>query len=180
MNLRKKYGPLPLWAWGLLTVAVVFFGYSYFKNRSASAANPNAGQVQSNLLQPPVNGGGGSGSLTIPAMQAVEQSTDSPPFTSPSPAEVNSPSANASAVAPLDSAPVTSDSTPIAPFDPSLIYTAPGIQGPTPFDPSLIYTAPQASQPYTPFDPNLLPPAPLPAPITDTNTIPTAGKIILN
>lgn len=127
-TLTRKWHGVPLWALALAGLTVAYFGYHYFKIRSANAADNSAGQTQSNLLQPARAGGaGGAGSLTVPGM-VTAGNTDAPPFTSPSPAAVNSPS-QSFAVAPLDSAPITDTGVAPAPADPSTAVA--------PFDPAL-------------------------------------------
>lgn len=52
MDLKKKYGPLPLWAWGLSGVVAIYLYYRYSHNSSSSSAS----SVASNTGIDPVTG----------------------------------------------------------------------------------------------------------------------------
>lgn len=85
-DIKKKYGPLPLWAWGLIAL-VVIYGAMMLRNRSANAS-AFGGQSPKSNLGTTTDGSGSGGSLAIPYADslpntAVSQNAVEPPYMSP-------------------------------------------------------------------------------------------------
>lgn len=93
-NLKKKVGPLPVWAWGLIGTAGIWLGYRYYRNAKAaksSAATSTAVPASSSPL--PYNGlgagigggyGGGGGSPWTVTPPPEPAATPAPVSTLPS------------------------------------------------------------------------------------------------
>lgn len=117
MNLdtfKKKYGPLPLWAWSAIAAVVLFGAYLYFRKRNAAKSSANqtpadatSGNGSGNDFVPPLipDGGGGGGASPNPEPTTVVGTTPpgpttqtpppqpvaAPPTTTPTPGATSSP-----------------------------------------------------------------------------------------
>jgi hypothetical protein len=138
-SLKKKYGPLPAWAWALIVSAILYFLYRHFKSTGGSSAQPAATDTQTNTGNvasiPSVDSSGFSGPVdtsgnsvdTLPNTDVAESSA-TPWWMDPTATgqDTKTVDTTASPVPPLSSPPIT-NSPPAATPKPAAkpIATAP-------------------------------------------------------
>lgn len=111
---KKKYGPLPVWAWAIIAAVVGYLAYRWYRNRSSSSTSAPAATTDttpSTGLIP--DNSGGAGGLSVPNSTPTEvtgpTTTDFtiPPDTTGTDTTNTTPSPDPSTVAPNPTVTVT-------------------------------------------------------------------------
>jgi hypothetical protein len=126
-SLKKKYGPLPAWAWALIVSAILYFLYRHFKSTGGSSAQPAATDTQTNTGNVASIPSVGNSVDTLPNTDVAESSA-TPWWMDPTATgqDTKTVDTTASPVPPLSSPPIT-NSPPAATPKPAAkpIATAP-------------------------------------------------------